>query len=62
MGAETFVQVVVGGGGRVVARLGPDRVFSHGMPVTLTVALDHAVFFDGESERALGSDPRKGAA
>ena len=54
MGAETFVQVVMEDGTRVVARVSPDRVFAPGATVELPVALEHAVFFDAETGQAIG--------
>ncbi len=54
MGAETYVQMVIGGGGRVVARVGSDRRFVAGEEAVLSVDLSGVCIFDAESGIALG--------
>lgn len=54
MGAETYVQMVIGGGGRVVARVGSDRRFEAGTEAVLPVDLSAACMFDAESGLAWG--------
>ncbi len=53
MGAETYVQIVTGGGRRVVARVGSDRQFEAGTEAVLPVDLSDACMFDAESGLAL---------
>jgi len=53
MGAETYVQMVIGGGARVVARVASDRVFEAGAVAVLQVDLSGACMFDAESGSAL---------
>ena len=56
MGAETFVQVVMEDGTRVVARVSPECAFTPGATVVLPVSLEHAVFFDAATGRAIGNE------
>ena len=54
MGAETFVQIVLEDGTRVVARVSPERLFLPGAIVALPVSLEHALFFDAVTGNAIG--------
>ncbi len=53
MGAETYVQLVIGGNMRVVARVASDQVFEAGSKAVLPVDLSDACIFDAESGNAL---------
>ncbi|MDD4101699.1 MAG: sn-glycerol-3-phosphate ABC transporter ATP-binding protein UgpC [Kiritimatiellae bacterium] len=53
MGAETYVQMIMHGGGRVVARVGSDQHFEAGTERALPVDLTAACIFDAESGSAV---------
>jgi len=53
MGAETFVQMTLDGGVRIIARVSPERVLKVGASVELPVSLARSVWFDPESGQAL---------
>ena len=54
MGAETFVQVVLSDGARVIARVSPECALKPGDAAAFSVALEHAVFFDAATGLAVG--------
>jgi multiple sugar transport system ATP-binding protein len=58
MGAETYVQMTVDGGARVIARVSPECVFKLGSAVELTVSLAQAAWFDPVTGLTLGRDGR----
>ena len=56
MGAETFVQVLMSDGTRIVARVGAERAFVPGTTVALPLDCGQLRFFDAKSGQAISAE------